>query len=508
MKFNLHPVTLRRLRQFRHFRRAWWSFWILLSLYAISLGAELVSNSRPYTCRINGRTFYPILFNYTQDDLLSNGVPNRPNYHAIQRQFPDAVMRFPPVPYGPFDSVKPEDLQLPRAVTINFRPVPGVWSVDMRPDGTTARPATDERLIGIEKAITNLLKAALRARFANQESADAQASFSLVSGEQLTLSVPAFLPRAASPKSVRVTVREMESADREQHVLFAPDLEGGEKFWMTLPPEERTRLSSLVEQRFERFVENTEVAVSGTTYRVLFQKEDVRFPFRPIARHPFGLDSSGRDVLARVIYGFRTSISFGLLLVVAAMTLGTLIGGMQGYRGGAVDLLGQRVTEIWENLPFLYVIMLLGSVFGRSLALLLICYGIFNWIGISYYMRAEFLKLRKQPFVEGAMALGLSSRVIMFRHILPNALVPIITFAPFSLIGAVSSLAALDFLGFGLPPPAPSWGELLAQAQEFKWAWWLVVYPGLALTLVILLCVFIGEGVRAAFDPRRFSRFE
>jgi microcin C transport system permease protein len=190
------------------------------------------------------------------------------------------------------------------------------------------------------------------------------------------------------------------------------------------------------------------------------------------------------------------------------MTVGTLIGAVQGYFGGRLDLLGQRLTEIWDNLPFLYVIMLLGSVFGRSLLLLLVCYGLFNWIGISYYMRAEFLRLRKQPFVEGALCLGLPAGKIMFRHILPNALVPIITFAPFSLIGAVNALAALDFLGFGLPPPTPSWGELLAQAQEFKWAWWLALYPGLALFVVILLCVFIGEGVRNAFDPRRFSRYE
>ena len=150
----------------------------------------------------------------------------------------------------------------------------------------------------------------------------------------------------------------------------------------------------------------------------------------------------------------------------------------------------------------------MGSIYGRSFMLLLLCYAVFNWIGISYYMRAEFLRLRNWPFVEAARSQGLPTRRIMFRHILPNALVPLVTFFPFSLVSAIGTLAALDFLGFGLPPPTPSWGELLAQAQEVNWAWWLTLYPSLALFVVMLLGVFIGEGVRQAFDPKPFSRME
>jgi microcin C transport system permease protein len=181
---------------------------------------------------------------------------------------------------------------------------------------------------------------------------------------------------------------------------------------------------------------------------------------------------------------------------------------LQGYIGGKFDLRGQRGIEIWEALPFLYVMILMGSVFGPSFELLLIIYALFSWIGISYYMRGEFLKLRKQPFVEAAHCLGLSSARIMGRHILPNALVPVITFFPFSLVSAIGALSALDYLGFGLPPPTPSWGELFAQAQEFRYAWWLVLYPFLALFLVGLLGVFVGEGIRAAFDPRANTRYE
>ena len=174
--------------------------------------------------------------------------------------------------------------------------------------------------------------------------------------------------------------------------------------------------------------------------------------------------------------------------------------------GGGVDITAQRLIEIWSAFPFLYIMILMGSVYGRSFYLLLFCYGIFNWIGISYFIRGEFLRLRGQAFVETAKCMGISSFKIMVKHILPNAMVPVITFFPFSLVGAIGALAALDYLGFGLPPPTPSWGELLFQAQQYRWAWWLILYPSLALFIVMLLGVFIGEGIRNAYDPKRYTR--
>jgi microcin C transport system permease protein len=250
------------------------------------------------------------------------------------------------------------------------------------------------------------------------------------------------------------------------------------------------------------------IIVDGRQYRLSFVKEDVRFPFPPIKGHLMGIDSAGRDVMARVLYGLRISLTFGLLLSGCAMILGIAAGAIQGYRGGLFDITAQRMIEIWSALPFLYVMILMGSIYGRSFVLLLFCYGIFNWIGISYYVRAEFLTLRKREFVEAAKCMGIPSYKIIFRHILPNALVPVITFFPFSLVGAIGALAALDYLGFGLPPPTPSWGELLYQAQEYRWAWWLILYPSVALFVVMLLGVFVGEGVRNAYDPKQFSRYE
>ena len=269
---------------------------------------------------------------------------------------------------------------------------------------------------------------------------------------------------------------------------------------------QQTVIKENVRNRYFGPVDKLTISMGHRKYRVEFLKEDVRFPFRPVKGHIMGIDGAGRDVLSRILYGLRTSMSFGLLLVVGSMVLGIAAGALQGYYGGLLDISGQRFIEIWSALPFLYIMILMGSIYGRSFSLLLFCYGLFNWIGISYYIRAEFLRLRKLPFVEAAKCMGGSSFKIIFKHILPNGMVPVITFFPFSLVGAIGSLAALDYLGFGLPSPTPSWGELLYQAQQYRWAWWLILYPSLALFIVMLLGVFVGEGVRNAYDPKRYTR--
>ena len=243
------------------------------------------------------------------------------------------------------------------------------------------------------------------------------------------------------------------------------------------------------------------------TERVLPPAE-VGFPFRPVPEHPFGIDAGGRDIYARVVHGLRIALVFGLVLAFLGMLFGLVIGAVEGYFGGKTDILLQRFTEIWSAMPFLYVMIFIGSTMGRSFGVLLGCYAIFNWITVSYYMRAEFLRLRTRTFVEAAKVQGLSTARIIFVHILPNALTPLITLFPFLLMGAIGSLAALDFLGFGLPPMTPSCGELLAEAQQFRGAWWLILFPSAALFIVMLLTVLVGEGLRDAFDPRQESRLE
>lgn len=231
-------------------------------------------------------------------------------------------------------------------------------------------------------------------------------------------------------------------------------------------------------------------------------------PHAPSLRHWLGTDSIGRDVLARLIHGFRVCMLFALALVAVSAVLGIVIGGVQGYTGGRLDIIFQRVIEIWAALPFLYVLILLGSIYGRSFAILLCVTAAFQWIGLSYYMRGEFFRLRDQTFVVASRALGAGHRRIIFQQILPNALGPVITILPFTLIAGIGTLTALDFLGFGLPPPAPSWGELLQQGLKQLYCPWIAFSAVAALFTTLMLASFIGEGAREVFDPRSKNRYD
>ncbi len=231
-------------------------------------------------------------------------------------------------------------------------------------------------------------------------------------------------------------------------------------------------------------------------------------PTPPTMKNWLGTDDRGRDILTRLLYGYRISFSFALLITFVSMVLGVMMGALQGYIGGFFDLTMQRLIEIISALPFLYIVIIIGSSLGTSFVTLLVIFALFDWIGISFFIRSEFLKLRETQFVEAAKALGVKDWKIMFRHILPNALTPIITFLPFDLIGAIFSLSALDYLGFGLPAPTPSWGELMHQGMGNLSSYWLSLYPALALFSVLLLIAFVGEGIRDAFDPREYSKLE
>ncbi|MEO2043958.1 MAG: ABC transporter permease [Nitrospinaceae bacterium] len=219
--------------------------------------------------------------------------------------------------------------------------------------------------------------------------------------------------------------------------------------------------------------------------------------------HYLGTDDRGRDVLARLIYGFRISMIFGASLAITGTLIGCLIGGAQGYFGGWVDLAGQRLTEIWGSIPRLYILIILSSFLVPSALLLFLILNLTAWMGIAAYIRAEFLKIRNYEFVKAAKGLGVSNFAIMRRHILPNALTPVITFFPFEVTAGILSLVSLDFLNLGVPSPAPSIGELLAQGKNNLQALWILLPTFTALTSMIVLLTFIGEGIRNAFDPRK-----
>ncbi|MBE2180451.1 MAG: ABC transporter permease [Chthoniobacterales bacterium] len=225
-------------------------------------------------------------------------------------------------------------------------------------------------------------------------------------------------------------------------------------------------------------------------------------PHPPSARHWLGTDSAARDVLARLLYGFRICMVFSLSLTVIGTVFGIVIGGIQGYLGGRVDIVIQRLIEIWSALPFLYVVILMGSIYGQTFGVLLFVMAIFQWIGLSYYMRGEFYRLREQPYVLASRAMGAGTTRILFRQILPNAMTPVITLLPFMVLAGITSLTALDFLGFGLQPPTPSWGEMIQQGLNNLQAPWIAMSAIGALFITLMLATFVGEGVRDAFDPK------
>jgi microcin C transport system permease protein len=226
-------------------------------------------------------------------------------------------------------------------------------------------------------------------------------------------------------------------------------------------------------------------------------------PSGPSADNWLGTDDRGRDVLARLIYGFRVSVLFALALTVVGMFLGIVTGAIQGFFGGKTDLAFQRFIEIWSAMPELYLLIIFAAVFDPSVGLLLILLSLFGWMGLSDYVRAEFLRNRQLDYVRAAKALGLSPWAIIRRHVLPNSMTPVVTFLPFRMSAAILALTSLDFLGLGVPPGTPSLGELLAQGKTNIDAWWISLSTFLVLVGTLLLLTFMGDALRDALDPRK-----
>ena len=228
-------------------------------------------------------------------------------------------------------------------------------------------------------------------------------------------------------------------------------------------------------------------------------------PAPPSAANLLGTDDRGRDLLAQLIYGFRVSVLFALALTLSGVVLGVLLGAVQGFYGGRTDLWFQRAIEIWSAMPELYLLIIFSAIFSPSITLLLVLLSLFGWMGLSDYIRAEFLRNRQMDYVRAARAMGLSNAHIIWRHILPNSLTPVVTFLPFRMSGAILALTSLDFLGLGVPPGTPSLGELLSQGKNNIDAWWISLSTFAVLVLTLLLLTLMGDSLRDALDPRKQS---
>lgn len=226
-------------------------------------------------------------------------------------------------------------------------------------------------------------------------------------------------------------------------------------------------------------------------------------PSGPSRDNWLGTDDRGRDLLAQLLYGFRVSVLFGMALTAVGVVLGVVAGAVQGFFGGKTDLAFQRFIEIWGSMPELYLLIIFSAVFAPSIALLLVLLSLFGWMGLSDYVRAEFLRNRQLDYVKAARALGVSNWQIIRRHILPNSLTPVVTFLPFRMGAAILALTSLDFLGLGVPPGTPSLGELLSQGKNNIDAWWISIFTFAVLVSTLLLLTFMGDALRDALDPRK-----
>ena len=229
-------------------------------------------------------------------------------------------------------------------------------------------------------------------------------------------------------------------------------------------------------------------------------------PSAPTADNWLGTDDRGRDLLAQLLYGFRVSVLFGLALTATGVVLGVVTGAIQGFFGGKTDLAFQRFIEIWGSMPELYLLIIFSAIFAPSVALLLVLLSLFGWMGLSDYVRAEFLRNRQLDYVKAARALGVGNWQIMWRHILPNSLTPVVTFLPFRMSAAILALTSLDFLGLGVPPGTPSLGELLSQGKNNIDAWWISLSTFAVLVVTLLLLTFMGDALRDALDPRKADK--
>ncbi len=522
--FSFNPLTLEKWQRFRKLKRGWCSFLVLMLIYLLTAGAELCSNSRPLVMYFQGELLFPAFRFYPEDKFNGSGRLTRPDYITLERKgdLKDAWVLWAPLRCDPYRIIPTAELQPYLRRKLRLTPVPRVIGVTLNRDltirqatgfdsfGVTA-PAAGAKLSDYWQLPQNFSQQ-LEPRWAGEQTQtltldlEPAANHSLPK-VQLVIAGSAKRPRPRT--TLRLRILESHSATMApQSWDFEPNSDVPRRNQEAFDAMPTALRQQLLDARNATGDLRQEIQWDGRKFTLQGEDEAPRFPFRPVPGHRFGIDDAGRDVFARIFYGLRIALNFGFILVLCSMAAGSFFGMLQGYAGGVTDIMGQRLIEIWSALPFLYVMILMGSIYGPGFGLLLCCYALFNWVGISHYIRAETLRLRKKPFVEAAKCLGLPGWRIALRHILPNALVPIITFFPFSLVGAIGSLAALDYLGFGLPAPTPSLGELLAQAQTQRWAWWLILYPALALFIVMLLGVFIGESIRNAFDPRRQQRLQ
>ena len=408
--------------KFKRDRRAFISFIFLFTLFIVTIPAEFLCNTRPIILIVEGKTFIPVLFTYSEKDF-GGTLLSEPDY--LSKRFKNLLEG---VPEG------------------------SIYNSTNNKNSSTFDIGLDD--------------------FEEKE------------------------------ETFSITIDDFEDEFNEnyisQNTKIPTPISRAQPidYWILWPPI-----------RYDyKYIPTESIAenvVLAAPYKIVNKETNHVTKSSWLDGHYLGTDDRGRDVLARLIYGLRISMIFGISIAIAGTIIGCFLGGIQGYFGGWVDLIGQRLTEIWGSIPRLYILIILSSFLVPSALLLFLILNLTAWMGIAAYIRAEFLKIRNFEYVKSAKAMGVSNFRIMHKHILPNALTPVITFFPFEVTAGILALVSLDFLNLGVPSPAPSIGELLAQGKTNLQAIWILLPTFITLTATLTMLTFVGEGIRNAFDPKR-----
>ena len=404
--------------KFKQDKRAFISFTLLLMLFIITTPAEFICNTRPILLIVDGKTFVPVLFTYSEKDY-GGTLLSEPDY--LSKRFRNLL-----------DGVQDDFMKKNNSSS---------FDIDI------------------------------------EDFDEEDATFS-------------------------IEIDDFEDEITETHVSLGtnnPIVKQYKKpldYWLLWPPVR-------YDYKYIPTETNTGNVVLSAPYKTIDSTTSRVIESSWVDGHYLGTDDRGRDVLARLVYGLRISMIFGISIAITGTIVGCLLGGVQGYFGGWIDLIGQRLTEVWGSIPRLYILIILSSFLVPSALLLFLILNLTAWMGIAAYIRAEFLKIRNFEYVKSAKAMGVSNFRIMRKHILPNALTPVITFFPFEVTAGILALVSLDFLNLGVPSPAPSMGELLAQGKTNLQAIWILLPTFITLTATLTMLTFVGEGIRNAFDPKR-----
>ncbi len=473
-KFSIDPLTKKRIMRFKQIRRAYVSFVVMIATLVIALFAELLINKRPLIMWADGALYFPVYgrMNYNKDFNFADNDHSEINYREFKKELREKKRGWMLLPLIPFDAFEIDSAEAPLSLSFSGTPCLGVAT-----DQESEEPYAD-RLIY---------------RWFDTNESDA-------------------VKQGESEKYVWIKYCSTDKKDANTKLSDSPD---SSKQYIGFAWDKTTRTRSTNHDDYTWFKigsqNNSFKQPNGKYTWVRYasnNKGHIMHPLPPSFKtgHVLGTDRIGRDVLARLVYGYRIAILFSLLYVFITFFIGIVIGVLMGYYGGTFDTVLQRFIEIWEQIPFLYMVMILSAIFAPSFAIFLAIFVLFGWTGKTWTARAMTYRERERDYILAARSMGASTWRIVSVHVIPNIIVIILTSLPFAISGGISSLTSLDFLGYGLRPPTPSWGELLnVGIATFKNAPWILSSITVAMVCILVMITFIGEGLRDAFDPRRFT---